>query len=68
MKVGDLVKHKTFNDKIYSVGYVLLIRKKTEDCEKICLVHWTQGRVLWHEADFIQVLQSVNQGSKNESW
>jgi hypothetical protein len=64
MKVGDLVKHKTFNDKSYSVGYVLSIGFESHDyCDKWeseCLIRWRDGQILLHDMDFIEVLQSAS--------
>jgi hypothetical protein len=63
MKVGDLVKHKTFNDKSYSVGYVLSIGFESHDYSdnwgNECLIRWKYGQVLLHDMDFIEVLQSA---------
>jgi hypothetical protein len=54
VKSGDLVKHKTFNDKNYSVGYIL------SKWENECLIRWKDGQVLLHDMDFIEVLQSAS--------
>jgi len=61
MKAGDLVKHRDWSDgnKNYSIGYILLIRKKPDDWKNICLIRWPNNRTLWHEAFFIEVIQSA---------
>lgn len=59
MKAGDLVKHKTFNDKRYSVGYVLSVGFESR-WESECLIRWKDGQILLHEMDFIEVLQSAS--------